>query len=43
MDPLVVREKIEKNFWDYVNNMIAKIGKGKATISEPETVTEQQM
>ena len=31
----------EKNFWDYVNNMIANIGKGKATISEPETVTEQ--
>ena len=31
----------EKNFWEYVNNMIADIGKGKATISEPETVREQ--
>src|SRR5215831_8796127 len=31
----------EKNFWEYVNSMIANIGKGKATISEPETVTEQ--
>jgi len=30
----------EKNFWEYVNNMISNIGKGKATISEPETVTE---
>ena len=30
----------EKNFWEYVNNMISNIGKGKATISEPETVSE---
>jgi hypothetical protein len=30
----------EKNFWEYVNNMISNIGKGKATMSEPETVTE---
>lgn len=29
----------EKNFWEYVNKMIINIGKGKATISEPETVT----
>src|SRR5947209_6184051 len=30
----------EKDFWEYVNNMISNIGKGKATISETETVTE---
>ncbi|HYA84908.1 MAG TPA: hypothetical protein VEH06_15895 [Candidatus Bathyarchaeia archaeon] len=30
----------EKNFWEYLNNMISNIGKGKATVFEPETVTE---
>ena len=30
----------EKNFWDYIKNTLAEIGKGKATMSSPVTVTE---
>jgi hypothetical protein len=29
----------EKNFWEYVNKMISNIGKGKASMSSPVTVT----
>ncbi len=30
----------EKNFWDYIKQTLADIGKGKATMSSPVTVTE---
>jgi hypothetical protein len=29
----------EKHFWDFVQKTLAEIGKGKATMSEPVTVT----
>jgi hypothetical protein len=29
----------EKHFWDFVQKTLAKIGKGKSTMSEPVTVT----
>ena len=29
----------EKNFWNYIQKTLAEIGKGKATMSEPVTVT----
>lgn len=29
----------EKNFWEYINKMISNIGKGKATMSSPMTMT----
>lgn len=29
----------EKNFWNYIQKTIAEIGKGKATMSEPVTVS----
>lgn len=29
----------EKNFWNYIQKSIAEIGKGKATMSEPVTVS----
>jgi hypothetical protein len=29
----------EKNFWEYINRMISDIGKGKATMSSPMTMT----
>ncbi len=27
--------KFEKNFWDWLNQQVAQLGKGKATISQP--------
>jgi hypothetical protein len=31
--------EFEKHFWNFVQKTLAEIGKGKSTMSEPETVT----
>ncbi len=37
--------KFEKNFWEWLNQMVGQLGRGKATISEPalvETKSQQE-